>query len=106
MLLWEKVILMADAIKWAILATLLFAIIVLFVGFIDEIALIPGIGTAVQVIATGLSVVTPYLTTARELLNCFVVPQLLTVCLYIYFFGFIFHLTVKLYSLVVRFIYK
>lgn len=97
---------MADAIKWALLLVLLLATITSIIVFADEIQMSSVVTIATQVIGTGVSVISPYLKTARELLNCFVPARLLTVGLYVFFFGWIFRLGISISTSLARFIYK
>lgn len=97
---------MSDLIKWALLAVCIISVIAMVVVFADQLGLTSVVNTVVQLIGTGLSAITPYLKTGRELLNNFFIPQCLTACLFITFLGWLFKLGVNLVSSVVRFIYK
>lgn len=97
---------MSDVVKWALLAVLIVTVLLSVVAFVTEADIVGTLNTAFGTITNNVPVIASYLKDGRELLNNFVVPQILTTVLYIFFFGWIARILISISSLVLRFIYK
>lgn len=100
---------MSDAVKWAILAAVIVALIAVvtatdaFTTIVDMITYIP---TASSEVLSAFQSISQYLYIGRGLLNNFVVPQVLNYLLIVSFLYWVIPYVIVIGSKVIKFIYK
>lgn len=97
---------MSDVLKWGILIAVFAIVFTSITVFVEEMDLEKALEAGTTAVKNGASVISPYLVKARRILNNFFVPEILTCCLYVAFYGKLIQLLIKPILAIDKWIYK